>query len=94
MTKLRLRVKEVATEKKMSMSVLSHRSYAALSTIRAIYREPFRPVSTDTLMRLADALEVSIHDLIEEVPDDVARAEMEAIKKGPQSLSGNLPKPL
>lgn len=70
MPRIRLRVKEVAEAQGINMTLLSHKSYVALNTIRAIYRNPYRTVNTDTLQRLADALGVSVFDLIEEVPDD------------------------
>ena len=60
---LRLRVKEVATEQGMSMMDLSRRSYVALGTIRAIYHNPYRSVTTDTLQKLAEALAVPVSDL-------------------------------
>ncbi len=70
MIRIRLRVKEIATEKGISMSRLSHLTFLAMSTVQSIYRDPFRPVSTETIQRIANALEVSIHDLLEEVPDE------------------------
>jgi len=70
MMRIRLRVKEVATEKGVSMSRLSHLTFLAMSTVQSIYRDPFRPVSTETIQRIANALEVSIHNLLEEVPDE------------------------
>jgi len=70
MSRVRLRVKEVAKEKGMSMIGLVRRSEVALGTVRSIYHDPFRTVNIDTLKRLADALGVSIHNLIEEVPDE------------------------
>jgi DNA-binding Xre family transcriptional regulator len=70
MPRIKLRVKEVAEAQGINMTLLSHKSYVALNTIRAIYRNPYRTVNTDTLQRLADALGVSVFDLMEEVPDD------------------------
>lgn len=70
MSRIRLRVKEVAEAQGVNMTLLSHKSYVALNTIRAMYRNPYRTVNTDTLQRLADALEVSVFALLEEVPDD------------------------
>ena len=70
MSRIRLKVKEVAEAKGMNMTLLSHKSYVALNTIRSIFRNPYRTVNTDTLKRLADALETSLFDLLEEVPDD------------------------
>ena len=69
MARIRLRVKEVATEKKMSITLLSHKTYLAVSTIRAIYQDPFQSITLDTLQKLAKALEVSVFDLMEEVPE-------------------------
>ena len=57
----------------MSMMALTRKSYVALNTIRSIYHDPYRVVNTDTLLRLADALEVSIFDLIEELPGDTEK---------------------
>lgn len=70
MRRIRLRVKEVAEAQGINMTLLSHKSYVALNTIRAMYRNPYRTVNTDTLQRLADALGVSVFNLIEEVSDD------------------------
>lgn len=70
MVRIRLKVKEVADEKGLSMSMLSHKSFIASNTVRTIYHNPYRSVNTDTLMRLAAALGVSVFDLIEEVPDE------------------------
>jgi DNA-binding Xre family transcriptional regulator len=68
--KTRLRIKEVAEEKGMSMTKLSHRSEVAYNTIRKLFKDPYAEVTVTTLRRLAEALDVSVHDLIEEVPDE------------------------
>ncbi|GHO96583.1 hypothetical protein KSF_066310 [Reticulibacter mediterranei] len=70
MPRIRLRIKEVAEEQGITMTLLSHKSYVALNTIRAMYRNPYRTINTDTLQRLANALGVSVFALIEEVPDE------------------------
>ncbi len=70
MPRIRLKVKEVAEAKGINMTLLSHKSYVALNTIRSIFRNPYRTVNTDTLQRLADALETSVFELLEEVPED------------------------
>lgn len=64
---LRLRVKEVATEKHMSMNKLSQISQVSYHVVQDIYRKPFRIVSTDTINRLAAALEVPVTAIIEDV---------------------------
>ena len=65
---LRLRVKEVAHEKGVSMHKLSQRSEVSYHVVQDIFRNPFRIISTDTINRLAAALEVPVTDLIEDVP--------------------------
>lgn len=63
---IRLRVQEVAKEKGMSMRKLASTAGIAYNTLRTIYRDPYRQVTTTTLERLAQALGVSVFDLIEE----------------------------
>jgi len=66
MRKVRLRVKEIATQKGMSMTRLHHRSEVAYTTIRAVFRDPHTEVTLTTLARLAEALDVSTAELIED----------------------------
>jgi DNA-binding Xre family transcriptional regulator len=66
---VRLRVKEVAQAKKMSMNKLSQRSEVSYHVIQDIYKNPYRIVTTDTLNRLAATLGVPVTELIEDVPD-------------------------
>jgi DNA-binding Xre family transcriptional regulator len=67
---IRLKVKEVAAEKKMSMRKLAATADIAYNTLRTIYRDPYRQVTTGTLDRLAQALGVDASELIESIPDD------------------------
>lgn len=82
MGRLRLRVKEVAKERGFKIMDLVRDAHTAFNTVRSIYHDPYRTVNTDTIVRLANALGVNALDLLEEISDDVARAEMEAIRKG------------
>lgn len=75
MSRIRLRVKEVAEDKGFTIMMLSRKSYVALGTLRAIFHDPYKSITTDTLQRIADALEVSAFDLMEEVLDDPADTE-------------------
>ncbi|HYU74727.1 MAG TPA: helix-turn-helix transcriptional regulator [Ktedonobacteraceae bacterium] len=68
--KVRLRIKEVAAEKGVSMTKLSQRSEVAYNTVRKLFRDPYAEVTLSTLRRLADVLGVSTKDLIEDVPDE------------------------
>ena len=67
---IRLRVKEVATQKGISMTRLSRLADTNYKTIKAIFDNPYREVTTTTLNKLAKALGVAVADLIEEVPDE------------------------
>ena len=69
--RVRLRVKEVAAEKGVSMTKLSQRSEVAYNTVRKLMRDPYAEVTLSTLRRLADVLGVSTKDLIEDVPDEI-----------------------
>lgn len=67
---IRLRVKEIATTKGISMTRLSRLADTNYKTIKAIFDNPYREVTTTTLDKLAKALGVPVTDLIEDVPDD------------------------
>lgn len=72
---IRIRVKEIAQEKGLSQGRLSRLSDVDDNTIKRIYRNPTANVNTDTLNKLARALGVSVHELIEEVPDEPAEGD-------------------
>jgi DNA-binding Xre family transcriptional regulator len=67
---VRLRVKEVAEAKGMSMARLARRADIDYKTVQRIYRDPLREVTTTTLDKLAKALEVDVRELLESVPDE------------------------
>lgn len=67
---VRLRVKEVASQKGMSMAKLARRADIDYKTVQRIYRDPYREVTTTTLGKLANALEVSVTELLESVEDN------------------------
>ncbi len=66
---VRLKVKEIAQQKGMSMGKLSRTADVSYRTIKLIYDDPYRDVSTHTLNKLAQALGVDVSELIESVPD-------------------------
>jgi DNA-binding Xre family transcriptional regulator len=66
---LRLRVREVAQEKGISMSKLSRIADVNYKTIQTIWRDPYHGLNTITLNKIAQALEVPTSELIEDVPD-------------------------
>ena len=72
---IRLRVKEVAQAKGVSMSRLSRISDVNYKTIQQIWRNPYREVSIKTIEKLAKALGVSSHELIEDIPEGEGSSE-------------------
>lgn len=70
--KLRLRVKEIAEQKGMSMGKLERLADLSHPTVRDIFRDPYKEVTSTTLVKLATALGVPVADLFEEVSDDRA----------------------
>jgi DNA-binding Xre family transcriptional regulator len=73
---LRLRIKEVAEQKRISMTKLSYRAEVSYNTIKSYYQNPYRPFSSVTLERIARALEVSPLDLLEYIPNEGMRPDM------------------
>ncbi len=67
---LRLRVKEIAEEKGFNQSSLARESGVGFTTIKRLFRNSYRETSLTVLEKVAKALGVSIHDLIEELSDD------------------------
>jgi DNA-binding Xre family transcriptional regulator len=67
---IRLRVKEVAEEKGMSQRKLSKLTGMDIKNIQRIFRNPYSVVTTDTLDKLADALNVDARELIESIPNE------------------------
>jgi transcriptional regulator with XRE-family HTH domain len=68
--KLRLRVKEIAEQKGMSMGKLERLADLSHPTVRDIFRDPYKEVTSTTLVKLATALGVPVADLFEEVSDE------------------------
>ena len=66
---VRIRVKEIAKQKGMSMGKLSRASDVTYRTIQRIYNDPAYIPTIPTLERIAKALGVATSDLIEDVPD-------------------------
>lgn len=66
---LRLRVREVAQDKGISMSKLSRIADVNYKTVQTIWRDPYHGLNTKTLERLAQALEISTSELLEDVPE-------------------------
>lgn len=66
---VKLRVKQIAKEKHISMGKLSRLSDVNYRTIQRIFNEPEYMPTIPTLEKLARVLGVSTGDLIEDIPD-------------------------
>ena len=66
---IRLKLREVLTQKEISQVKLSSLSEVSLTTIQRMCSNPYYNASLDVLDRLARALEVNVSDLYEQEPD-------------------------
>lgn len=64
---IRLKIKEVAQAKRISMGKLSRSADVSYTTIKNIFSDPFYSITTYTLGKIVDALGVSVHDVVEDV---------------------------
>jgi DNA-binding Xre family transcriptional regulator len=67
---IRLKVQEIAAAKGISMRKLASTADIAYNTLRTIYRNPYRQVTSITLDKLARALQVDVSELVESAPDN------------------------
>jgi len=65
---IRLRVKEAVTEQGVSLAKLARKADLDWKTVHRLIKNPYAEVSTITLGRIADALGVSVHALVEDGP--------------------------
>jgi DNA-binding Xre family transcriptional regulator len=72
MSMIRLKVKEVATAKGMGQGKLQRLADMDIKTVRRIYRDPYTIITTETLWKLAKALDVDPRELIDVSSDDEA----------------------
>ena len=66
----RLRIKEVAEAQGLDIAKLSRRADLAYRTVWQLWNEPERDVTIGTLTKLAGALGVSVHALIEDLEEE------------------------
>lgn len=70
MRRVRLRIKEVATQKGISMYKLHMRSEIALSTVKRLFRDPYAEVKLSTLARIGEVLGVPTAELFEDEDEE------------------------
>ena len=68
---IRVRVKELLEERGWSVARLARRADMDYKTVDRLVKDPTAEVTTITLGRLADALDISIHDLLEDIPPKI-----------------------
>ncbi len=66
---IRLRIKEIAEEKGISIAKLARKADLDYKTVYRVANNPYAEISTFTLGRLAEALEVSVKELVEDAPN-------------------------
>jgi DNA-binding Xre family transcriptional regulator len=66
---IRLKIKEIARQKGISQGKLSHMAFVDAKTLRRIYHDPVAFITTDTLNRVANALQVHPCELFDYEPD-------------------------
>lgn len=66
---IRLRIKEIAEQKKVSQGLLSRKANLDVNTVREVMRDEHRNITLETLNRLANGLQVDAKELIEYTPD-------------------------
>lgn len=66
---VRFKVRKIAEQQGFNISTLSRKADVGLSTVRRLWRDPYRYVDIDVLERLAKALGVPVTALIEDVPE-------------------------
>ncbi len=69
MARVRLKVKEIAQARGLSQRRLSILSGVDLRRIQRMFADPFTVVTTETLGRLTDVLDVDVSELVESVPE-------------------------
>ncbi len=63
-------IKELAKERGFNIASLSRVANVPIKTIRNVWHNPRYPLPMDAQERIAKALDVSIHNLFEEIPDE------------------------
>ena len=70
---VRLRIKKVIDEKGLTMAKVARQANMAYNTVHSLCVDPYKYVNLYTLNRIAEALEVSVRDLLEDAPDDLSK---------------------
>jgi len=64
---IRLRIKEIAEKRGLSMAKLARRADVDFRTVQRIFHDPYRDISLSTLDKIATALGMPANELIETI---------------------------
>ena len=78
---IRLKIREVAQAKGVSMRRLSREGQLAYKTVRAFWYNPYQEVTSTTLNKLAKYLDVKISDLYDDVTEEFSLREMQEMQR-------------
>ena len=67
---MRLLIREVAEQRGFNMSSLSRASNVSFRTVKRLWKDPLASANTDTIERIARALNVRVADLIDDRADE------------------------
>ncbi len=67
---LRLKVKEIAEAHGYNQSTLARKADIDFKTVKRLFRDPYGDVFISTLFKISRVLQVTIDELLEEVPDN------------------------
>ena len=65
-TRLRIRIREIAEARGITPTALARAAGLHPQTVRAFWKDPYKKTNTRILGKIADALNVSLRDLLEE----------------------------
>ena len=68
--RVKLKIREVAQAKGITMAKLSRRADLGYNTVVSAWNNPDRDITVSTLVKLAAALKVEVTDLFEVIPDE------------------------
>ena len=78
---IRLKVKEIATQKGFNQSSLSRAANVDFKTVKRLFQDPARDVSLSTVVKIAWALNVPLSELLEITGEPYSRPDMTDIQE-------------
>ena len=70
---IKLKIKEIAEQRRLSMGKLSRMADVSTTTIKRIFDDPYYSATTHTLDKISKALGVHVCELLEQEPNEESR---------------------